>query len=218
MDRRAGAQGQLEWRVLCLSVCHVADWPCFPPSLCPHLHPARPTLTSPRLAPSPLRPTPPLPARYPPRSQWRDEDGKDRKWEVAVRKTTGSGGVDGSFPCPPLLAAFPRQADRHPLVSSAAVAIAALLRHPSKPLSIPIILQYRPPVKAICVELPAGLIDRDEDPATTAVRELHEETGYGGDEFEGRIKVVDKSGVIVSDPGMSNVSRSRRVEQADERG
>jgi len=38
------------------------------------------------------------------------------------------------------------------------------------------------------------------------VRELHEETGYGGDAFEGRIKVVDKSGVIVSDPGMSKVS------------
>ena len=40
-------------------------------------------------------PPPPLP-------QWRDEDGKDRKWEVAVRKTTGSGGIDGRPPPPRL--------------------------------------------------------------------------------------------------------------------
>lgn len=85
-------------------------------------------------------------------------------------------------PCPAALQSLT-------LAHRAAVAIAALLRHPSRPLSIPIILQFRPPAGGICVELPAGLIDESESPETAAVRELLEETGYGGPDFEGRIKV-----------------------------
>ncbi|BGP12684.1 hypothetical protein JCM10213v2_000601 [Rhodosporidiobolus nylandii] len=122
---------------------------------------------------------------------WTDEDGKERArplmlstsqvWEMAARKTTSEGGID-------------------------AVAIAAILRHPSKPASIPIILQYRPPIENICVELPAGLIDKGEAPETSAIRELYEETGYGGDDFEGRIKVLELGGTIVSDPGMSKAN------------
>ncbi|GAA5859736.1 hypothetical protein JCM1840_006431 [Sporobolomyces johnsonii] len=112
---------------------------------------------------------------------WKDETGKDRVWEVAARKTTSEGGID-------------------------AVAIAALLKHPHRPLSVPIILQYRPPIGSICVELPAGLIDKGESPETSAIRELYEETGYGGKEFEGRIKVVELGGTIVSDPGMSKAN------------
>ena len=42
------------------------------------------------------------------------------------------------------------------------------------------ILQYRPPIDAICVELPAGLIDGDETAGSSGVRELEEETGYAG--------------------------------------
>ncbi|GAA5964419.1 hypothetical protein JCM21900_006422, partial [Sporobolomyces salmonicolor] len=68
------------------------------------------------------------------------------------------------------------------------------------------ILQYRPPVGAICVELPAGLIDQGESPETSALRELYEETGYGGKDFEGRIKVVELGGTIISDPGMSKAN------------
>lgn len=116
---------------------------------------------------------------------------------MAARKTTAEGGID-------------------------AVAIAALLKHPSKPTSIPMcvaslpstssdtdnhlrsILQYRPPVKSLCVELPAGLIDKGESPETSAIRELYEETGYGGDAFEGRIKVLELGGTVVSDPGASS--------------
>ncbi|SCV68740.1 BQ2448_861 [Microbotryum intermedium] len=110
--------------------------------------------------------------------EWTDEDGKDRKWETVRRKTTNEAGVD-------------------------AVAIAALLKHPSRPLSTVIILQYRPPIDAICVELPAGLIDANEGPEKCALRELHEETGYGGEAFDGRIKIVELGGVVPSDPGMS---------------
>jgi 8-oxo-dGTP pyrophosphatase MutT (NUDIX family) len=47
-------------------------------------------------------------------------------------------------------------------------------------VSTMIIVQYRPPVEAFCVEFPAGLIDEGESPEQAAVRELREETGYSG--------------------------------------
>jgi 8-oxo-dGTP pyrophosphatase MutT (NUDIX family) len=43
-----------------------------------------------------------------------------------------------------------------------------------------LIRQYRPPLDAEVVEFPAGLIDEGEDAATTARRELREETGFRG--------------------------------------
>jgi len=102
---------------------------------------------------------------------WTDQTGKARTWETAARKTRGASGVD-------------------------AVAMMTILRHPSRPLSTIIILQYRPPVDAICVEFPAGLIDAGETPEVAAARELKEETGYVG-------RVVEMSPPIVSNPGMS---------------
>jgi ADP-ribose pyrophosphatase len=61
------------------------------------------------------------------------------------------------------------------------------------------ILQYRPPIDAICVELPAGLIDGDETAGSSGVRELEEETGYAGE-------VVYTGQVVYSDPGMSKAN------------
>eukprot|EP01087_Luapelamoeba_hula_P005943 TRINITY_DN1601_c0_g1_i3.p1 TRINITY_DN1601_c0_g1~~TRINITY_DN1601_c0_g1_i3.p1 ORF type:complete len:230 (-),score=29.17 TRINITY_DN1601_c0_g1_i3:27-716(-) len=62
-----------------------------------------------------------------------------------------------------------------------------------------LVKQYRPPIKNVSVEFPAGLIDEGETPDTTAVRELKEETGYTG-------TVVSVSPVCVADPGLSSAN------------
>jgi 8-oxo-dGTP pyrophosphatase MutT (NUDIX family) len=46
---------------------------------------------------------------------------------------------------------------------------------------IVLVRQYKHGIGRITLELPAGMIDAGEDPATCAVRELAEETGYAGD-------------------------------------
>ena len=43
---------------------------------------------------------------------------------------------------------------------------------------IPVVRQYRPALERFTWELPAGLVDKGEDPALTCERELAEETGY----------------------------------------
>ncbi|KAM0722658.1 hypothetical protein Q7P37_002099 [Cladosporium fusiforme] len=106
--------------------------------------------------------------------EWTDQDGKSRIWEAAARKTRKSTGID-------------------------AVAIVPILKHPSKPVSTMIIVQYRPPVEAFCVEFPAGLIDEGETPEQAAVRELKEETGYSG-------KVSSSSPALSSQPGMTSAN------------
>ncbi|KAJ5065903.1 NUDIX hydrolase domain-like protein [Bipolaris maydis] len=114
---------------------------------------------------------------------WQDQTGKDRVWEAAARKTRGKSGVD-------------------------AVAIVTIIRHPSRPPSTIIILQYRPPVNAVCVELPAGLVDEKESPSEASVRELHEETGY-----KGKLKFI--SPTIVSDPGLSTANMQLAVVEVE---
>ncbi|GHJ86918.1 hypothetical protein NliqN6_3320 [Naganishia liquefaciens] len=113
---------------------------------------------------------------------WEDETGKKRVWEAAERSTRGKSGVD-------------------------AVAIIALLDHPSRPLSTVILEQYRPPIGNTVIELPAGLVDEGEKPEEAALRELQEETGYGGEgEGAGKATVEHVSPLLVSDPGLTNAN------------
>lgn len=57
-----------------------------------------------------------------------------------------------------------------------------------------LVKQYRYPFDKILLELPAGKLDKDEDPLTAAQRELKEETGYTTDS-------ITKLGAICTTPG-----------------
>jgi ADP-ribose pyrophosphatase len=103
-----------------------------------------------------------------------DQVGKSRIWEVATRKTTGKAGVD-------------------------AVAMGNILRHPSKPPSTMVVIQYRPPLDAYTVEWPAGLVDSEEAPEDAAVREFREETGY-------ECRVLSVGPPVAADPGMTSAN------------
>ncbi len=61
-----------------------------------------------------------------------------------------------------------------------AVAVVALT--PEK--EILMVRQFRSAIGKEIVEIPAGLIEKDEDPAKTAIRELEEETGYIAEKIE----------------------------------
>ena len=60
-----------------------------------------------------------------------------------------------------------------------------------------VIRQFRPPAATYVWEFPAGLVEKGEDPAVTAVRELYEETGYRG-------TVTKCSPPVYSSPGLTS--------------
>jgi ADP-ribose pyrophosphatase len=73
------------------------------------------------------------------------------------------------------------------------------VKAPSVDDRIILIRQYRPPLAAYTIELPAGLVDPGETAESTAERELKEETGYSG-------KSKGTSIDIAVDPGLSNAN------------
>lgn len=80
-----------------------------------------------------------------------------------------------------------------------AVEICAILKKKEEKFLI-LVVQYRPPLDSLVVEFPAGLIDANEDPKATTMRELLEETGYHTTEKD--IEFV--SPPIAPEPGLSD--------------
>lgn len=77
--------------------------------------------------------------------------------------------------------------------------------HPGGAVVIPVnsngkiflISQYRYPMNEVTIELPAGKLEKNEDPLFAAKRELKEETGFSSDE-------IIKLGKIYTTPGFCN--------------
>jgi len=74
--------------------------------------------------------------------------------------------------------------------------------HPGGAVVVPVkddgkiilVKQFRYPLQNTLIELPAGKLDKDEDPLVCATRELEEETGY-------KAKEIKKLGRIYTAPG-----------------
>ncbi|KPA81380.1 nudix hydrolase-like protein [Leptomonas pyrrhocoris] len=107
-----------------------------------------------------------------------DEAHEERKWEM-VQRTTRTTPIE----------AFKRSPAPIPVD---AVEICATLRR-AEELFILVVAQYRPPLDAVCLEFPAGLVDAGENYGEAAIRELREETGYS----------VDASGIVSISPPLS---------------
>ena len=71
-----------------------------------------------------------------------------------------------------------------------------------------LVQQFRPPMNAVTVELPAGLIDPGEGAEVAALRELKEETGYVG-------KAAYLSGKLAMTPGLTDEAVQLCVVEVD---
>lgn len=83
-------------------------------------------------------------------------------------------------------------------------AVREVAEHPGGAVVVPVtddgkivmVTQHRYPLNKVLLELPAGKLNKDEDPFICAVRELEEETGY-------KSKNVTELGSIYTTPGYS---------------
>jgi len=93
-----------------------------------------------------------------------DQEGKERKWDIATRTTKQSCDTADAVIIIPLL--------RHRNIDGSAA---------DENIDTLLVEQFRPPLGRNTIEFPAGLIDKDETPSEAALRELREETGYVGE-------------------------------------
>lgn len=98
---------------------------------------------------------------------YRDSQGAIRKWECVRRQRT-----------------------------TGAASVICEVQHHGEPHLVAV-KQFRPPANAVVLELPAGLLDPDEQGATAAARELHEETGWRG-------KIVSSGPFVFNSPGLAS--------------
>jgi ADP-ribose pyrophosphatase len=88
--------------------------------------------------------------------------------------------------------------------------------HPDRPPSLLLQKQFRPALGKVTVESPSGLVDAGESPSQTAVRELHEETGYIGTVPSGGAATAAAEGMIMfNDPGTTNTNTKMIVVDVD---
>jgi len=73
-----------------------------------------------------------------------------------------------------------QQSTREVVEHAGAVAVVAL----DNDHNIIMVRQYRKPVEMVLMEIPAGTMEKDEDPLLCAQRELREETGFSADHWE----------------------------------
>lgn len=117
------------------------------------------------------------------KTTYSDPQGVERTWEHGERLTRPKGcDIDG-------------------------VGVVAILQDPSRPEEEPRIVlqkQWRPPVNATVIEVPAGLMDPGETPEVCALRELKEETGYVGEVVSDR--TFQATPIMFNDPGFCNTN------------
>lgn len=63
--------------------------------------------------------------------------------------------------------------------------------------TVVMVRQYRHPANKILLEIPAGKLDKDENPDACAVRELEEETGY-------KAAIIRKLATVYTTPGFTD--------------
>ncbi|KAG2484156.1 hypothetical protein HYH03_017037 [Edaphochlamys debaryana] len=107
--------------------------------------------------------------------QYRDPAGRAFAWECVERQPRGGEGGTGCD----------------------GVAVLAKVTYRSRPPLVPVVVQFRPPLGCLVVELPAGLVEPGQSAAATAERELLEETGLTG-------RVTSVSPPIAESPGLTS--------------
>lgn len=113
----------------------------------------------------------------------RDAHGRDFTWEY-VRRSSKHRETDGS-------------------------AVLARVRRAGAPDSLLVIAQYRPPLQTFVLELPAGVIERNETPLGVALRELREETGFR------EANVLGITAEAANDQGLTNSCLNFAVADVD---
>lgn len=89
------------------------------------------------------------------------------------------------------------KAFREVVKHSGGVVVLAIKKNSSNVKSILMVKQFRYPMKEVMLELPAGKLEKGEDPFLAAKRELEEETGYCANKWT-------DLGSVYTSPGYSN--------------